>query len=255
VIFYLGTHLEAWLARVDVPLFVSYRKLGPRKTLPAARTRWALDSGGFSELLMFGEYRTSEDAYADNVARIAEQVGHLDWAVAQDWVSTPEMTAKTGLTLDEHQHRTIESVCRLRARLSVPIAPVLHGQTTAGFVAHAAMYEAAGIDLVAEPVVAVGSLAIRNGSSLADETIRTLAGAGLRLHGLGVKTSGLARYHGALASADSMAWSYAARRAPRLPGCTGHKNCQNCLRYALEWRTRILDAGALEQYQLSFAEL
>jgi hypothetical protein len=36
-----------------------------------------------------------------------------------------------------------------------------------------------------------------------------------------------------------MAWSYAARRAPVLPGCTGHRNCANCLAYATRWRDRI----------------
>jgi hypothetical protein len=43
-----------------------------------------------------------------------------------------------------------------------------------------------------------------------------------------------------LASADSMAWSYAARREPRLPGRTGHPNCANCLRYAASWRAGML---------------
>jgi hypothetical protein len=25
-----------------------------------------------------------------------------------------------------------------------------------------------------------------------------------------------------------------------MPGCTGHKNCANCLPYALQWRTNLL---------------
>jgi hypothetical protein len=67
-----------------------------------------------------------------------------------------------------------------------------------------------------------------------------LAAAGLRLHGFGVKQHGLARYADHLASADSLAWSYAARRRPALPGCTGHRNCANCPRYALAWRAQVL---------------
>jgi hypothetical protein len=54
------------------------------------------------------------------------------------------------------------------------------------------------------------------------------------------KTGGLHLYGHRLASADSMAWSYAARREPPLPGCTGHKNCANCLRYAGRWRDNVL---------------
>ena len=47
--------------------------------------------------------------------------------------------------------------------------------------------------------------------------VTTLASLSLRLHGFGIKTSGLHLYGHLLASADSMAWSYAARRAPALP--------------------------------------
>jgi len=35
---------------------------------------------------------------------------------------------------------------------------------------------------------------------------------------------------------DSLAWSYGARYSPPLQGCRGHKNCANCLTYALSWR-------------------
>ena len=81
--------------------------------------------------------------------------------------------------------------------------------------------------------------------------VTTLASLGLRLHGFGIKTTGLHLYGHLLASADSMAWSYAARRAPALPGCTGHRNCANCLTYATSWRTRILAATASRGCQAS----
>ena len=35
-VFYLGTHMDGWLAHVGVPLFVSHRRLARRKTLPKA---------------------------------------------------------------------------------------------------------------------------------------------------------------------------------------------------------------------------
>lgn len=62
----------------------------------------------------------------------------------------------------------------------------------------------------------------------------------LRLHGFGVKLGGLERIAGRLASADSMAWSYAARKRPPLPGCTAHRNCANCPKWALLWREEVL---------------
>jgi hypothetical protein len=43
-----------------------------------------------------------------------------------------------------------------------------------------------------------------------------------------------------LASADSLAWSYAARRQPPLPGCElRHINCANCPRYAARWYAHV----------------
>ncbi len=42
-----------------------------------------------------------------------------------------------------------------------------------------------------------------------------------------------------LESADSMAWSFSARRAPPLPGHS-HKDCANCLEYALRWYEKLI---------------
>ena len=52
-----------------------------------------------------------------------------------------------------------------------------------------------------------------------------------------VKAGGLVRYGDCLASADSLAWSFEARRSAPLVGCV-HTNCANCLRYAAAWRER-----------------
>ena len=54
--FYLGTHQPGWLSWATVPLFVSDRRLRRYRRLPKARTRWALDSGGFTELSTHGSW-------------------------------------------------------------------------------------------------------------------------------------------------------------------------------------------------------
>lgn len=51
--FYLGTSEVRWLGQANVPLFISHRRLAPRKSFPRALTGWALDSGGFTELSMY----------------------------------------------------------------------------------------------------------------------------------------------------------------------------------------------------------
>ena len=98
------------------------------------------------------------------------------------------------------------------------------------------LYDRAGIDLTRAPLVAAGTLCRRQSTDTAGRIITALHAAGItRLHGFGFKVSGLARYAPLLASADSLAWSYAARRRPPLPGCIGHRNCANCPRYAYRW--------------------
>lgn len=65
--------------------------------------------------------------------------------------------------------------------------------------------------------------------------MRALSALGLRIHAFGIKTQGLKIYGDKISSADSMAWSYVARRRNiRLPGCT-HKTCSNCYKFAMHW--------------------
>jgi hypothetical protein len=73
--FVLGTNQLSWLARADVPLMVSHRTLHIRRWLPRVRCRWALDSGGFTELSLFGRWQTSPAAYAVSVARYRVEIG------------------------------------------------------------------------------------------------------------------------------------------------------------------------------------
>lgn len=239
--FYLGTHMEGWLAEVDVPLFVSHRRLKRRRRLPRARTLWALDSGGFSELSLFGEWRTTEAEYMAAVRRYAEEVGSLAWAAPMDWMCEPQMLERTGLTVRNHQVRTVENFLRLEG----PFIPVLQGWEPDDYLRCWELYEAAGVHLEDEPLVGVGSVCRRQDTAAARRVFEVLP---LRTHGFGVKTSGFADYGHLLSSADSMAWSYRARRSEPLPGCS-HKSCSNCLRFALQWRERILGRGV----QLSLA--
>lgn len=241
--FYLGTHRPHWLwdPRFSAaPLFVSHRTLGTRKGLHPAVTSWALDSGGFSELSLFGEWRTTPEAYVDAVWRYAGEVGRLDWASPQDWMCEDVMLAKTGRTVDAHQQLTIDSVCTLRQLApSLPFIPVLQGQTVDDYLRHIKAYDAAGIDLTMEPVVGVGSVCRRQATSEIGDVITELAATGLRLHGFGVKQAGVTAYGHLLGSSDSMAWSFNARWERPLPGHT-HKACNNCAEYALAWRARTI---------------
>ncbi|WP_084160854.1 hypothetical protein [Nocardia sp. BMG51109] len=249
--FYLGTHHPGWLSRTDATLFVSDVRLSRYRTLPRAQGRWALDSGGFSMLSMYGSWAAgpTPKQYVARVRRYDEEIGGLDWAAPQDYMCEPFIVAKTGLSTLEHLHRTVGNLIDLRSLdSSRRIIPSIQGYRRADYERCIDLYDKAGIDLAAESVVAVGSVCRRQATTEAADIINAIAIAvpGIRLHGFGIKTSGLNRYGHLLASADSMAWSYGARRAEPLPGCVGHKNCANCFRYALRWRDQLLANLAAE---------
>lgn len=253
--FWLGTHEASWLARpdVDVPLFVSHRRLVKRKTLPVSTHPWALDSGGFTELNLYGRWVTTEAEYVAAVTRYAAEIGNLAWAAPMDWMCEPFVTGKTGLSVEEHQRRTVENYVSLRATAPLlPFIPVLQGWTLDDYLRCVDLYAAAGVDLRALPLVGIGSVCRRQNTSEVDHIVSTIAALGIALHGFGVKTVGLTAYADQLASADSLAWSYRARRSPALPGCT-HRSCANCPRFALKWREKVLRRTNNQQLRLGAA--
>lgn len=232
--FYLGTHQPHWLWELGLPFFVSHRRLKDRKTFGRALGPWCLDSGGFTELSQFGEWRSSPGEYAEAVNRYQDEIGNLVWAAPQDWMCEPHVLNMTGLTVREHQERTVENYLSL-TELGGPYIPVLQGWHLDDYLQCVDLYGEAGIDLTQEPVVGVGSVCRRQGTADACEVFTQLADLGIKSHGFGVKVTGLREYGHLLVSADSMAWSYAARYQPALPGCRGHKNCANCRRFAIRW--------------------
>jgi hypothetical protein len=237
--FYLGSHMPNWLELTDVPLFVSHRRLSGRKGLPRAAGRWALDSGGFSELSMYGGWRTLEAEYVSAVRRYDDEIGHLDWVAPQDWMCEPHILQLTGLTVAEHQKRTVFSFLSLRQQLGMLVIPVVQGWRSDDYLRCVDLYDAHGVDLTTEPVVGVGSVCRRQSGDEAAGIISQIVSLGIACHGFGFKKDGLEKVGRFLASADSMAWSFNARRNPPLPGCT-HKSCANCLRWALKWRDELL---------------
>lgn len=251
MIFYLGTHVTNWLRKTDVPLCVSRRRLTEVKNLPTALGPWILDSGGFTELSMFGKWTVSPRQYVEEVQRFSA-IGNLTWAAPQDWMCEPWIVAKTGLTVEEHQRRTVENFLELRyLDPSLPFVPVMQGWTLQDYEHHLKMYDAAGVDLTSEPFVGLGSVCRRQQTQGGREVALMLNEAGINVHAFGLKLTGLQEIGYLLQSSDSMAWSYGARRSPPLAGCS-HKSCANCLLYALKWREKVLKKLEFQQPHLTF---
>ena len=238
--FFLGTHMPSWFTKVDIPLFVSHRRLSDRKRFDRARGPWALDSGGFTELSMFGEWRTPRAEYVEAVRRYMDAIGSMLWAAPQDWMCEPFMLERTGLTVAEHQARTVENFLQLADEApDVPFVPVLQGWALDDYFRCIDRYAANGVDLLSFDTVGLGSVCRRQSDAEIAQVISHLSVTGIRLHGFGVKGSGIRQYGWMLRSADSMAWSYRGRRIKPCPHGTA-ESCANCLPHALAWRDRAL---------------
>jgi len=246
--FYLGTDTPGWLATVPVPLFVSRRRLDRQKARPRAIQPWALDSGGFTELHKYGEWRLTADEYAAKVRHYADEIGLLEWAAPQDWMCEESALAATRRTVIEHQRLTLGNFRELRDLLGPLVVPVLQGWSRDDYLRHVEDYAAAGFDLSEERVVGVGSICRRNADRDIGSVLTALAP--LRVHAFGVKGTAFRQYAQFMSSADSMAWSASARfQGIKLPGCTHRgRTCSHCPRWALRWRESLLrglDQGRL----------
>lgn len=241
--YYLGTPRVNWLwsGRVRVPLMISRLRLNEYARYRKAVVNYAIDSSAFGELGRFGAWLTSPLEYLREVEVWVAQIGEPDFIATQDWLCTPEALAATGLSVREHQARSVGSYFELMGLApEFPWLPVLHGLTGGDYLAHADFYQKSGVDLAALPLVGIGGIATRQDEPNIIAAIRELA-SGIRLHGFGVKRTGLALYHESLAAADSQAWSYEARMAYNQPGyvkpagCTARGHCGQCGHQALDW--------------------
>jgi hypothetical protein len=243
--FFLGTHQPHWLRSAPVPLFIFDRRLRGYRVLPRAVVPWALDSGGFTELSTFGtwDHGPTPGQYIARVRRYYDEIGNLDWVAPQDWMCEPWILAKTGLTVRQHHRLTVDNYRRLRdlaADADLPptlIKRVIQGWTPDDYLWCADAYDRAGVDLTDGSLVGVGTVCRRQATDDAGRILANLHSIGItRLHGFGFKIQGLQRFGSLLASGDSLAWSFTARRRPALPECRGrHRNCANCPRFAYQW--------------------
>ncbi|MEU5978825.1 hypothetical protein [Streptomyces sp. NPDC047315] len=250
--FYLTTHKKHWLRETPVDLFLKSEHLASAVKPLQPRGRYAVDSGGFTELQRHGRWTRTPRQYVDDLRRIWEHVGPYDWAAGQDWMcedliinggqAGPLTFAGTHLSVAEHQRRTVRNFLDLRSIApTLRIIPTLQGSTIPEYHQCADLYESYGVNLRAEPIVGLGSVCRLQSTRQGAAIVTAMAARGYRLHGFGFKTLGLSRVGHLLASADSAAWSSHARRRPPLPGHT-HLNCANCIDYALMWRTRVLNS-------------
>lgn len=207
---------------------ISINRLRGRKSKFEEPAEWILDSGAFTSISKDGEYSETPEEYARSIARWASP--RLKGVVAQDYMCEPHILAKTGLTVLEHQLKTRERYVRfrdewerIRQERQVPkeqwpvVIPVLQGWTREDYELHLALY---GDLLEPGAWVGVGSVCKRQGRvAIIEEILGAIKRIrpDLRLHGFGVKLQALRSkiVQALLYSADSMAWSFSARKQKR----------------------------------------
>jgi hypothetical protein len=224
VAFYVGLHQPADAGRFDRACISINRLRGRRKPVECGEV--LVDSGAFTELLIHGHYRHDVDVYAAELHRLhTAGVVTIAAAVAQDYMCEAFMLAKTGLSLADHQRLTIERYDALVHALEglfggtppFPVLPVLQGYSPADYSRHVKAY---GERLTHGMWVGVGSVCKRNGAP--EKIVEVLCAIwaerpDVLLHGFGVKRTALLHpgVRELLATADSMAWSFAARKQGR----------------------------------------
>lgn len=214
--FFTGLHQPSDAQHFEC-CFISVSRLWKRRG-PFAVRKWIMDGEGFSTLHKHGRYVKTVAEYAAEIRRWSTN-GHLLAAVSQDYMCEPVMLAKTGLTVAEHQRLTIERYDGLLKEDTggVYIIPVLQGYSPEDYVSHIRQY---GRRLRPRAWVGVGSVCKRNGDPRAVEAVLRAIHEerpDLRLHGFGLKKTALASQavRELLHTADSMAWSFSARKQGR----------------------------------------
>jgi hypothetical protein len=120
VIFFLGLH-QPGDARHFRFACVSINRLWRRKKPLPRKCLVLVDSGAFTVLDKFGHYPESHsvERYAFRLWQLwTLGIVHIMAAVAQDYMCEARITAKTGLTVEDHQRLTVERYDALYAELT-----------------------------------------------------------------------------------------------------------------------------------------
>lgn len=214
--FYVGLHQPSDAQHFD-RCCIHVGRLEKRQK-PIGCDELLVDSQAFMKLKLHGRYPESPETYARKVERVV-QLAERVTAVTEDYMCEPFVLERTGLSLFDHQRLTIERYEAIRAALdpAIPLMPVLQGYHPREYVRHIDMW---GDHLPFGAWVGVGSVCKRNSDPAAIRAVLLAIKAerpDLRLHGFGVKRTALASptVRALLWSADSMAWSYHARKNGR----------------------------------------
>lgn len=203
--------------------------------------RLFIDSGGYSFMKGKGEYTTTDETYLQWLSEREPDV----WAL-RDYPCEPDVLDEHDRTVRDHQDRTLErhiSLLNKRDNYSVGGEPVsvLQGWDVDDYFRAIDQYRDHG---VLTDYVGVGSVCRRHAQGEIQTVLTTIRDAlpdRCRMHAFGVKTSVLKsrRVRELLASADSLAYDYAAQSNVAARLSTRSMQWRDTAREALKMRFRI----------------
>jgi len=226
----------------NAPHFMySLRRLKERiSPVPFEKLDWIMDSGAFSEISLNGHYTFTPDEYLHYV-----ELHQPPLFFNMDFMCEPFVLQKTGLTVKKHQEKTIENQIKImdlldNYHIKGGFAGCIQGWEIFDYLNHIDMLKEQGLIL---SKMGVGSVCRRNSKTKILEILRAVKQElpNTKLHGFGIKTDILKEpmIYECLDSCDSMAWSFAGRKANPKP-CSNceypnAQNCANCYHYMLKW--------------------
>lgn len=246
--FFIGCDRRWMFDLIPKPMLGVNAPLSRRVDLRSKEVSWA-DSGAFQLVKKHAGYPFSHEEYR---ARL-EQLGP-SFYTQMDWPCEPSVREKTGLTVAQHQVRSIASAAECATwKLGESLfVPTIQGWTVDEYLACAENLEAEGLW---RPYMAIGSVCRRGSTAGVERVLWALREfkPGTRYHGFGVKSVDKLLSH--LWSADSFAWNFHGRMDVRARHGIGHNTRANLTPYleryvvrARGWEGR----GVHRQVQRSF---
>jgi len=240
----------------------SLRRLRERASpAPFDGLDWIMDSGAFSEININGRYTFTPEEYLRYV-----EMHQPSLFFNMDYMCEPFVLERTGLTVKEHQARTIDNQIKIMDLLDKydirgEFAGCIQGWQIEDYLTHIDDLKKNGL---ITRRMGVGSVCRRNSKNQILEVLRAIKNElpAVKLHGFGVKTDILKEpvVYECLDSCDSMAWSFDGRReeTKQCSNCLSKaKNCANCHVFMLKWYDRLKEVHdiTIKQKTLGYYEL
>jgi len=202
------SHIQEYIESEKTPVMQNvmlYNGANGLRDFEPYKTRYVLDSGGYSAMNEYGGDFPWSVAEYHQWLQNAHEKQPFDWAAVMDLACEPAFDHK--MTVKERQDQTLENtLTHLEHDPDYPLLPVLQGRTIQDWIEFHDRLVDHGIDT---SYVGVGTLCRQSSQkqiAVIEQALRTRTDVE-SMHGFGVKISSF-NFGAVFESADSQAWSF-----------------------------------------------